>query len=714
MTQNENNKNPSASYEPLDIRKWEFTFSEILANEQLFRAFTNKQEFKEKLSNDHSLIETLSTREDFRTIVASLKSTQDLVAKNTDVQSKIERTASQDEQYLKGILNSSKIKRLISERTNYLESLVTQAPERFSGLSAIKHSLLAQLGDDERLRQDVYHSLLSNSGLISELLAKQDFKALVESDESTQHALLKNEALLNVISQSHTAVSYLAKVDAVKQKVRRSLLSSDSLDKAFVDELLSASHIKDIIAKQADYLESMVTQAPERFSGLSAIKHSLLAQLGDDERLRQDVYHSLLSNSGLISELLAKQDFKALVESDESTQHALLKNEALLNVISQSHTAVSYLAKVDAVKQKVRRSLLSSDSLDKAFVDELLSASHIKDIIAKQADYLESIISKIPKRFIELPVLKKELFSSIQNDQKAHRVVEFLNLIERTSKFLEFATKDYRKEIDQAIGKILAGSKDFHNLAASLFSKANKVRLFGKVVYFMDWRGFWVPFQEIFLNLDYHFDTNCSDTLFIDGGANIGLATIYLKNLYPEMEVICFEPSSAHRDLLAKNIKSLGLKNVTVLPYALAGEKCEMILRIPEDDSLAGSIIRYNGVSKEIKSLSEQKIQCVTLNEFINKKCDLLKLDIEGAEVEVLEASSNSLRFIDRLFIEFHGFGDEPYQKLERMLALLRQNDFQYRVDKALGTRNSNAQNQFNNLHSDFSLIVHATKRNIQ
>ena len=58
------------------------------------------------------------------------------------------------------------------------------------------------------------------------------------------------------------------------------------------------------------------------------------------------------------------------------------------------------------------------------------------------------------------------------------------------------------------------------------------------------------------------------------------------------------------------------------------------------------------------------------LRRYINDRVDLLKLDIEGAETDVLFDCADVLRLVKRIVIEYHSFAGEP-QKLNRMLALL-------------------------------------------
>lgn len=65
---------------------------------------------------------------------------------------------------------------------------------------------------------------------------------------------------------------------------------------------------------------------------------------------------------------------------------------------------------------------------------------------------------------------------------------------------------------------------------------------------------------------------------------------------------------------------------------------------------------------------------------------DLLKLDIEGAELEVLTHCREALREVDHLFVEYHGRHDEP-QRLDELLALLRAAGFRYHLRNASRAR---------------------------
>ena len=59
-------------------------------------------------------------------------------------------------------------------------------------------------------------------------------------------------------------------------------------------------------------------------------------------------------------------------------------------------------------------------------------------------------------------------------------------------------------------------------------------------------------------------------------------------------------------------------------------------------------------------------------------KIDLLKIDIEGAEMAVLERSNGILKNVERIFVEFHSSVSDQPQKLSKLLSILERNNFRY------------------------------------
>jgi len=70
------------------------------------------------------------------------------------------------------------------------------------------------------------------------------------------------------------------------------------------------------------------------------------------------------------------------------------------------------------------------------------------------------------------------------------------------------------------------------------------------------------------------------------------------------------------------------------------------------------------------------EVDCLPLDDFLSEPIDFVKLDLEGAETEVL-TSSRHLDKIHHLFIEHHSFPARP-QDLDQTLHALSNSGFRY------------------------------------
>jgi len=74
-------------------------------------------------------------------------------------------------------------------------------------------------------------------------------------------------------------------------------------------------------------------------------------------------------------------------------------------------------------------------------------------------------------------------------------------------------------------------------------------------------------------------------------------------------------------------------------------------------------------------------VRTISLDDLIGEDdVDFLKIDIEGAELDVISGSTK-LNRVKKMFIEYHSFIDTP-QQLSRLLAILEGNGFRYYIDK--------------------------------
>jgi hypothetical protein len=74
-----------------------------------------------------------------------------------------------------------------------------------------------------------------------------------------------------------------------------------------------------------------------------------------------------------------------------------------------------------------------------------------------------------------------------------------------------------------------------------------------------------------------------------------------------------------------------------------------------------------------------RKVNSVRLKELLDSesKVDMLKMDIEGAENDMILDCGDSLKVVDNIFIEYHSYTNSK-QKLSELLDVLEKNDFRY------------------------------------
>ena len=156
-------------------------------------------------------------------------------------------------------------------------------------------------------------------------------------------------------------------------------------------------------------------------------------------------------------------------------------------------------------------------------------------------------------------------------------------------------------------------------------------------------------------------------TLIIDAGAQAGFFVLFCRALNPEVKILAIEPDEDNLELLNQHIGINNLKNVEVIPAALAGKSGLRDFFISSDShnhSLFKVLVPRISKNAKIKTYSLDDL----LKEQGIKEVALLKLDIEGAEYEVLRNFTHWKK-IKNIALEYHDFGEWQHQKLEKLLS---------------------------------------------
>lgn len=186
-----------------------------------------------------------------------------------------------------------------------------------------------------------------------------------------------------------------------------------------------------------------------------------------------------------------------------------------------------------------------------------------------------------------------------------------------------------------------------------------------------DTMSFLWQYKELFADGAYAFDAGRTDPVIIDCGANIGMSILYFKRLYPASRISAFEASPEIAVFLRDNLAKNKIDDVNLVEKAVWTDNEGIWFGSEKSD--ASSI--YLGENKIL--VPSVRLRDVLLGQ---DRIDLLKIDIEGAEIEVLKDCHGALGKVQNLFVEFHSYLGQP-QRLGELMQVLEMNGFRYHID---------------------------------
>jgi FkbM family methyltransferase len=125
----------------------------------------------------------------------------------------------------------------------------------------------------------------------------------------------------------------------------------------------------------------------------------------------------------------------------------------------------------------------------------------------------------------------------------------------------------------------------------------------------------------------------------VDAGCHLGFHTVRFSKLAPKGMVYAFDINEEALDLLEHTIKTNNLTNVKVYHKGLSQESKKIRYKKnihPDQNSL------YESYSKTFTGEAEAEL--TTLDELNLGKVYLLKLDVEGSELDILKGSYNTIK----------------------------------------------------------------------
>ena len=181
-------------------------------------------------------------------------------------------------------------------------------------------------------------------------------------------------------------------------------------------------------------------------------------------------------------------------------------------------------------------------------------------------------------------------------------------------------------------------------------------------------KSFLAQYESIFEEECYNFPTTNENPRIIDCGANIGLATIWWKKQFPKARITAFEPDAQVFKILQKNVVAASISDVELRREAVWVDNSYR--DFDAKGGASGGLVFHADEKHSIN-----RVKTIKLSEYIQESIDILKIDIEGAELNVLADCEHCLHMVKHIFVEYHQKIDRE-SELDQLLGLLRRQGF--------------------------------------
>ena len=134
--------------------------------------------------------------------------------------------------------------------------------------------------------------------------------------------------------------------------------------------------------------------------------------------------------------------------------------------------------------------------------------------------------------------------------------------------------------------------------------------------------------------LNYIRENFRNDGVFVDVGANIGLMSLFVSRYFPLANIHAFEAHPETAVILRENLSLNSFSNnITVHSVALGSERSTVSISADLDANRGGASIVKEGQQPI-------SVECFTMDEVLaESKVDLIKIDVEGYELHVLQGA---------------------------------------------------------------------------
>jgi len=161
-------------------------------------------------------------------------------------------------------------------------------------------------------------------------------------------------------------------------------------------------------------------------------------------------------------------------------------------------------------------------------------------------------------------------------------------------------------------------------------------------------------FHQVFVDLEHDVkDLTGEAAVIVDAGANVGFSSVLFATAFPRARVIAIEPEDGNYTQLVKNTRTY--RNIAPVHAALWSHRDRVRIANPDSEQWAFRVDSA-GAGRNDGMISALGVPDV-LDQYEIDHVDILKIDIEGAEIEVFGAGCDAwMPRVGFMMIELHDY----------------------------------------------------------
>lgn len=148
---------------------------------------------------------------------------------------------------------------------------------------------------------------------------------------------------------------------------------------------------------------------------------------------------------------------------------------------------------------------------------------------------------------------------------------------------------------------------------------------------------------------EYSFRLPFEPQTILDAGANIGMSSVFFANRYPSASIIALEPEPSNFRMLEKNVAVY--PSITAIRAALWPREGQVSVVSPS--GINGNYGNWGFTVSEGTGAPATTVPAI-MHRFKEDRIDILKIDIEGAELNLFSGSCEWLKQVRCVMIETH------------------------------------------------------------